>query len=67
MLKGEKLTNLKDERMNLRDQTSCGIFSVPIPRHKSRLSYVNIFLRHYGGKLETAVEQEVGVKIGCKR
>ena len=43
------------------------IFSVPIPRHKSRLSHVNIYLRHYGGQLKTAVEQEAGEKIGCKR
>ena len=34
------------------------LFSVPIPRHESRLSHVNIFLRHYGGQLKTAVEQE---------
>ena len=43
------------------------LFSVPIPRHKSHLSHVNIFLRHYGGQLKTAVEQEVGEKIGFKR
>ena len=27
-------------------------------RHKSRLSHGNVFLRHYGGQLKTAVEQE---------
>ena len=31
-------------------------------RHKSRLSHVNIILRHYGGQLKTAIEQEVGKK-----
>ena len=25
-------------------------------RHKSRLSYVNVFSRHYGGQLKTLVE-----------
>ena len=35
-------------------------------RHKARLSHVNIFLRHYGGQLKTAVEQEAGEKIACK-
>ena len=38
-----------------------------IPRQKSRLSHVNIVLRHYGGQLKTAVEQEAGEKIDCKR
>ena len=42
------------------------VFSVPIPRHKSRLYHVNLFLRHYGGQLKTAVEQETG-EIECKR
>ena len=36
-------------------------------RHKSRLSHVNVFLRHYGGQLKTAVEQEAGGKIDWKR
>ena len=36
-------------------------------RHKSRLSHVNVFLRHYGGQLKTAVEQEAGEHIDCKR
>ena len=30
------------------------LFSVPISRHKSRFSHVNVFLCHYGGQLETA-------------
>ena len=42
-------------------------FSVPIPRHKLRFSHVNILLSHYGGQLKTAVEQEEGEKIDCKR
>ena len=42
------------------------VFSVPIPRHKSRLYHVNLFLRHYGRQLKTAVEQETG-EIECKR
>ena len=36
-------------------------------RHKSRLSHVNVLLRHYGGQLKTAIEQEVGEKIDPKR
>ena len=36
-------------------------------RHKSRLSQVNVFLRHYGRQLKTALEQEAGEKIDCKR
>ena len=45
------------------------LFKIPHSdtRHKSRLSHVNIFLRHYGGQLKTAVEQEAGEKIDCKR
>ena len=35
--------------------------------HKSRFSHVNVFFRHYGGQLKTAVEREVGEKIYCKR
>ena len=42
-------------------------FSVPIPRHKSHLSHVNVFLRHYTGQLKTAVEQVSGEKIAWKR
>ena len=42
------------------------IFSVPIPCHKSRLSHLNDFLRHYGGQLKTVVEQEAGGKIEWK-
>ena len=41
--------------------SSLSQFSVPT-RHKSRLSHVNIILRHYGGQLKTAVEQEMGKK-----
>ena len=36
-------------------------------RHKSLLFHVNVFLRHYGGQLKAAVEQELGEKIDCKR
>ena len=43
------------------------VFSVPILRLKSRLSHVNVFLRHHGGQLKTAVEQEAGKKIDWKR
>ena len=43
------------------------LFFVPIPHHKSHLSHMNIFLRHYGGQLKTVVEQEACEKIGCKR
>ena len=38
------------------------VFSVLVPRHKSRLFYVNVFLRHYGGQL-TAVQNETGEKM----
>ena len=41
--------------------------SVAIPRHRSRLSHVNVFLRHYGGKLKAAVKQEAGEMIDWKR
>ena len=34
-------------------------------RHESRLCHVNVLLRHYGGQLKTAVEQEAGEKIDC--
>ena len=33
-------------------------------RHKSPFSQVNVY---YGGQLKTAVEQEAGKKIDCKR
>ena len=36
-------------------------------RHKSRFPHVIVFLRHYGGQLKTAVKQEAGEKIYCKR
>ena len=35
-------------------------FSVLIPRHKSRFSHVNIFLRHYGGQLKPANSGQAG-------
>ena len=34
---------------------------------KSGLSHGNVFLRHYGGQWKTAVEQEAGENIDCKR
>ena len=37
------------------------------PHHKSRLSHLNVLLRHYGGQLKTALEQEAGEKIDDKR
>ena len=43
------------------------LFSVPMPRHKSHLSLLNVFLRHYRGQGKTAVEQEAGEKIDFKR
>ena len=36
------------------------VFSVPIPRHKSRFSHVNVFLRHYGEQLKTANSSQGG-------
>ena len=42
-------------------------FSVPIPRQKSRIFDVNVFLRLYGRQLKTAVEQEAIEKIDYKR
>ena len=41
-------------------------FSVPITSQITPLSRES-FLRHYGGQLKTAVEQEVGEEIDCKR
>ena len=40
---------------------------VPIPRHKSRLSHMNVFICHYGGQFKTAVKQKAGEKIDWKR
>ena len=45
---------------------TCDTFSVPIPRHKSRLSHVNVFLRRYGGQLKTAIKQEASEKMTGK-
>ena len=63
------MSGLEVKASILRSNTTSKItsFSVPIPRQKSRLSHVNIILRHYGGQLKTAVEQEAGEKIDCKR
>ena len=36
-------------------------------RQISHLSHVNLILRYYGGQLKTAIEQEAGEKIDCKR
>ena len=47
-------------------QLICMIILCSDKRHKARLSHVNIFLRHYGGQLKTAVEQDAGEKIACK-
>ena len=44
-----------------------GEFSIPMSRQKSRIFHVNLLLRHYGGQLETTVEQEAGKKIDCKK
>ena len=38
-----------------------------IIRHKAKLYHLNLLLCHFGGQLKTAVEQEVGEKIDCKR
>ena len=42
-------------------------FSLPMPRHRSRLSHVNVLLCHYGGQLKTPIKQEAGKKIDWKR
>ena len=60
------MISLSTQRLQVREFNS-NLFSVPIPRQKSRLSHVNGFLRHYGGQLKTKVEPEAGEKIDCKR